>query len=1063
MAVITPPEQGQIVEVRHRRYVVADVAKSTLAQSPLDPAFMTVQHLVNLASVEDDALGEELQVIWELEPGAHVYDQRALPTPTGFDPPQRLDAFLNAVRWGASSSADVRALQAPFRSGIAIEDYQLDAVVRALQMPRVNLLIADDVGLGKTIEAGLVVQELLIRQRARRMLIVCPSALQIQWRDQMRDKFGLDFRIVDSELMRELRRARGIHVNPWGHFPRLITSIDYLKRDQPMRLFRETLPANGEMTYPRTYDLLIIDEAHNVAPSGVGAYAIDSLRTAAIRALAPHFEHKLFLTATPHNGYAESFSALLELLDNQRFARGVPPDRTVLQSVMVRRLKSELKVGWSGRPRFPKRELQPVEVAYSDAERQAHHQLQEYTLLRRKRVSDAVEQTATEFVLKLLKKRLLSSPSAFATTLAKHRTSLTQATRPASGARLRRPNAGILKTMLTGIEDEYSNDDEYGAATDDAVQLSTALFQPPTAAEQRLLDDLSRWAEQARLRPDQKARTLIDWLTSIVRPNGTWTDQRVIIFTEYRDTQKWLQGVLAAEGLTTAGRLMLLYGGMRDEDREAVKAAFQASPHESNVRILLATDAASEGIDLQRHCYRLVHYEIPWNPNRMEQRNGRIDRHGQLHNPRIFHFAPQGFARLPIDRDAPVGALEGDLEFLMRAVQKVEQIREDLGKVGPVIADQVTEAMLGTRQRLDTAGAERGAEPTRRMLTFERNLGEQIQKLYDQLQESRHALRLEPENVQSVVQIALDLAGQPPLIATTLSGIWPDPTGARRHCPVFHLPTLRGSWMACAAGLEHPHTHTVRPIVFDHELANGRDDVVLAHLNHPLVQMALRLLRAEVWSGEGRKKLHRVAARLIPNHIASTPLAIAYGRLVVIGGDSHRLHEELIAAGGEISEQGRFRRLNVGQVQAALDAVTAQEPSAAVKDDLAQVWTQVSSGVQTALEARARERAESLQRKLDERRDQEIGDITRVLEELARAIQNELAEAARPTQLRLDLFNESERDQYRRNTEALRARLARIPRELEQEVSSIRARYADPQSRLFPVAVVFLVPERLSH
>jgi superfamily II DNA or RNA helicase len=1062
MPFTAPPEQGQIVEVRQRRYVVADVARSTLSHSPLDPAFMSVQHLVNLASVEDDALGEELQVIWELEPGARVYDQRALPAPTGFDPPQRLDAFLNAVRWGASSSADVRALQAPFRSGIAIEDYQLDPVVRALQMPRVNLLIADDVGLGKTIEAGLVVQELLIRQRARRMLIVCPSALQIQWRDQMRDKFGLEFRIVDSELMRELRRARGIHVNPWGHFPRLITSIDYLKRDQPMRLFRETLPANGEMTYPRTYDLLIVDEAHNVAPSGVGNYAIDSLRTAAIRALAPHFEHKLFLTATPHNGYPESFSALLELLDNQRFARDVKPDRMVLQSVMVRRLKSELTVGWSGRPRFPKRELQSIEVAYSEAERQAHQQLNEYTKLRRTHAADAVEQTATEFVLKLLKKRLLSSPSAFASTLAKHRSSLEEATRPTSGARLRRPNAGILKSMLNGVEEEYGSDEEYSAATDDAVQLSTALFQPLTEAERQLLDKLTGWAEQARLRPDQKARTLIEWVKSIVRPHGQWSNERVIIFSEYRDTQKWLQGLLAAEGLTASGRLMLLYGGMRDEDREAVKAAFQASPQESDVRILLATDAASEGIDLQRHCYRLVHYEIPWNPNRMEQRNGRVDRHGQQHNPQIFHFAPEGFARLPIDRDAPVGTLEGDLEFLMRAVRKVEHIREDLGKVGPVIADQVTAAMLGHRRRLDTAAAERAAEPTRRMLTFERNLTEQIQKLYEQLQESRHALQLDPANVQSVVQIALDLAGQPPLIPATLPGVWPDPTGASRSCPVFHLPTLRGSWSAAAIGLEHPHTHKVRPIVFDHDLAKGRDDVVLAHLNHPLVQMALRLLRAEVWSGEGRKKLHRVAARVIPSHIASAPLAIAYGRLVVIGGDSHRLHEELIAAGGEIGPQGRLRRLNVGQVQTALEAVTGREPSAAVQADLAQVWTQIAGGVQSALEARAKERAESLQRKLDERRDQESGDITRVLEELGRAIQRELADSEKPRQLELPMFNENERDQYRRNTDALRARLAQIPGELEQEIKGIRARYAEPQSRLFPVAVVFLVPGNLS-
>src|SRR5215213_2339945 len=210
MSFTAPPEQGQIVEVRHRRYVVADVAKSTLAHSPLDPAFMTVQHLVNLASVEDDALGEELQVIWELEPGAHVYDQRALPAPTGFDPPQRLDAFLNAVRWGASSSADVRALQSPFRSGIAIEDYQLDPVVRALQMPRVNLLIADDVGLGKTIEAGLVIQELLLRHRAHTVLIVCPASLVLKWRGEMLDRFGVEFRIVDSDAVKQLRRDRGV-------------------------------------------------------------------------------------------------------------------------------------------------------------------------------------------------------------------------------------------------------------------------------------------------------------------------------------------------------------------------------------------------------------------------------------------------------------------------------------------------------------------------------------------------------------------------------------------------------------------------------------------------------------------------------------------------------------------------------------------------------------------------------------------------------------------------------------------------------------------------------------
>ncbi|MCF3583335.1 SNF2-related protein [Planktothrix agardhii 1811] len=150
------------------------------------------------------------------------------------------------MRWGASSSADVRSVQSPFRSGVDIEDYQLDPVVRAIQMPRVNLLVADDVGLGKTIEAGLVAQELILRQRVQRILIICPSSLQIQWQEQMRDKFGLEFRIVNRDLMRDLRRNRGLHVNPWTHFPRLISSIDFLKRDRPLRLFREALPSEGE-------------------------------------------------------------------------------------------------------------------------------------------------------------------------------------------------------------------------------------------------------------------------------------------------------------------------------------------------------------------------------------------------------------------------------------------------------------------------------------------------------------------------------------------------------------------------------------------------------------------------------------------------------------------------------------------------------------------------------------------------------------------------------------------------------------------------------------------------
>ena len=237
------PEQGQLAEVRQRRYIVTDVKRSMLPT----PAGATrkPQHLVSLTSIDDEGLGEELQVIWELEPGAKVHEKMALPEPTGFDQPARLDAFLDAVRWGASSMADTTLIQSPFRAGIEFEAYQLDPVVRAVEMPRVNLLVADDVGLGKTIETGMVLLELILRHRARRILVVVPASLQIKWQSEMRDKFGLEFRIVDSRLMRDLRRTRGLHANPWTHFPRLIISVDYLKRERPLRLFREALPAAG--------------------------------------------------------------------------------------------------------------------------------------------------------------------------------------------------------------------------------------------------------------------------------------------------------------------------------------------------------------------------------------------------------------------------------------------------------------------------------------------------------------------------------------------------------------------------------------------------------------------------------------------------------------------------------------------------------------------------------------------------------------------------------------------------------------------------------------------------
>lgn len=1043
-ALAAAPEQGQLVGVRSRNWIVNDVIPSSLPTSTIKAKEQT-QTLVTLSSIEDDGLGEELQVIWELEPGTEVKEKATLPDPTGFDDPQQLNAFLDAVRWGASSSADVNNIQSPFRCGITIEDYQLDPVVRAIQMPRVNLLIADDVGLGKTIEAGMVALELIIRHRARKLLIVCPSSLQIQWQEQMRDKFGLDFRIVNSELMRTLRRTRGIHVNPWSHFPRLITSIDFIKRERPLRLMRELLPGPDDPIYPRKFDLLIVDESHNCAPSGRGKYATDSMRTGALRTLAPHFEHKLFLTATPHNGYPESFSALLELLDNQRFARSTTPDRKQLDAVMVRRMKSELPPDWTGKPRFAKRHLQPMEVPYTDEESDIHTTLKKYAKLRSDHAKDNTEAMATEFVLKTLKKRLFSSPAAFLSTLNKHAESIKSGKKKGAN----KPTLGILRREIDRIDEEYSDDDDYDLATNDALDAATRLFTEPTSEELALIKKMRLWAEQACSQNDSKTRYLIDWLNTHIRPKGKWTNERVIIFTEYRATQKWLADVLASEGFTGQDRLLTMYGGMDSKLREAVKAAFQTSPDISQVRILLATDAASEGLDLQNFCSKLIHFEIPWNPNRMEQRNGRVDRHGQKSDRvDIYHFVAAGYQSRQNSPHAAPRDLDADLEFLMRVAQKVETIREDLGSVGQVLADDVETAMLGRGYSLGkTTAAEKSSEPLRKMLKFERDLGKQIAELMEQYRSSQRELRLFADNIEQVVEVGLSIAKQPPLIKRDEAGLY--------DLPAFKDP----SWMACTDGLMHPHTQEVRAVTFDQNVSAKRDDVVLIHLNHRLVQMCLRLLRAEVWSVEGRKRIHRIEARVVPDNVLGVPAMIAHGRLVVIGGDSQRLHEELITAGGLIKE-GRFNRMNVGQVTEALAAATDQQPSDRVKAELLELWDKLSGPLQQALTSRTSDRTAGLEKRLHERALKEAGDIESILLELKKSIEKELKD---PEYRQLELFSDPEREQFERNKDFLRERVRQIPGEIEQETAAIRERFAKPQARMFPVAVTFLVPAGIAN
>lgn len=1071
------PEEGRLVEVRGQNWVVSQVhAAPRGAASP--------STLVDLQSVADGHYGETLSVIWEVEPGRRVLPAGSLPDVSQgvFDSPDRLAAFLDAVRWSAVASADVRTLQAPFRSGVAVEPYQLEPVARAIGAPRVNLLLADDVGLGKTIEAGLVAQELLLRGRAKRIMVVAPAGLTLKWRDELAEKFGLDFQIVDSAACAELRRTLGTAANPFRTYPRTIVSLPWLRGAKAQRLLDEVIPEkpDEERTGPgdRFFDLLILDEAHHVAPAAPKQlYAVDSQQTRLIRRLAPHFAHRLFLSATPHNGYFESYTALLEIIDDQRFVRGVQPDDKTERETVVRRLKREIKE--ADGDRFRQREAVSVPVDYTPEEREVHALLGQFATLRKKSLANGAGhgRRAADLVTLLLKKRLFSSPAAFLHTVRVYLARLDEGGGTGGGGQKSPDAEGIpdwlddFTASLEGLDDEEVREEE-DAALGRATRL--APLSDPEAVE--LLRAMERWAVRHEATADSKARRLIADLKAVCRPDGKrWSNERVVVFTEYRDTQRWLHDLLEQEGLAEPGRVAELHGGIAKEDREQVRLGFQSRPDspEGRVRILFATDAAGEGIDLQKHCHRLVNYDIPFNPNKLEQRIGRIDRWGQHHNPVISHFVGSGW------EEAPADSYEDDLEFLSRMARKVAQVEADLGSVNPVLAEAVQRRMTGDRTAdLDGRPASRGNRKSGTRMAGQPGVSDQVARLTAQYDQSVSELGITPENIHRVVATALALDRQQPLRPVSATGpaadtlfadVEDNPDGLDLSGSLFEVPPLTGSWERATRGLTHKlRPDQRRPVTFDSRIAAaGRDDVVLAHLAHPLVSMSTRLLAAAVWKPD-TVGLHRVAAVVSDRPELETTLVGAYARFVLVGNDGVRLHEEILHAGGWVGENGWLRRWqNVTTQREVLQHALTHGDQAAphLRESLAARWPGIQERLTGSLQARRNERLEAMTSQLAARESEEQQRIHAAFDRFDATLWAKLHEEGTSAGEQTALFGEreltvTEARQYREDRERWQARRETLEEDRARELAAVSARYRDPQPYLFPVAVVFAVPAK---
>lgn len=570
-------------------------------------------------------------------------------------------AKVAEVLEGSTSATAGHVLLAPMESNVIPLPHQIHALSRAISGDRVRYLLADEVGLGKTIEAGLVMRELKLRGLVRRILVVSPNGIATQWVAEMQTHFSEQFQLVlgdDISTLQRLAPGADQRNSAWSMFNQVIVSLDSVK---PMDK-RRGWTAERVADYNRSrfedlitagWDLVVVDEAHRLGGSTdqVARYKLG-------KGLAEAAPYVLLLSATPHQGKTDAFHRLMNLLDDEAFPDMDSVSRERVAPYVIRTEKRKA-IDADGKPLFKPRRTQMAPVVW---ERRHHLQKLLYEAVTdyvREGYNQALREKKRHigFLMILMQRLVVSSTRAIRTTLERRLAALREGEQQAS---LR------LAELDNGTEGLESSDDDMAELYDmDGQELLDELLKSHVSALQSegshvetLLDATVR-CEQAG--PDAKAEALIEWIYKLQAEENE-PDLKVLIFTEFVPTQQMLKEFLEARGIS----VVTLNGSMDMEERKQAQDAFRKSH-----RVLVSTDAGGEGLNLQ-FAHVIINYDIPWNPMRLEQRIGRVDRIGQPKKVQAINFV-----------------FEDSVEFRVREVleQKLSVIFDEFGidKTGDVL------------------------------------------------------------------------------------------------------------------------------------------------------------------------------------------------------------------------------------------------------------------------------------------------------------------------------------------------------------------------------------------
>ena len=493
--------------------------------------------------------------------------------------------------------------------------HQITAVYESM-LPRqpLRFVLADDPGAGKTIMAGLYIRELIMRADARRIVIVAPGGLVEQWRDEMFEKFGMEFRVFSREL--ESVTPSG---NPFEDLDHLIVRLDQMSRNEDLQ---DKLCAAG-------WDLVVFDEAHKLAAHFYGAKLERTKRFNLAEKLGAQTRHLLLMTATPHNGKEEDFQLFLSLLDSDRFyGRFRDGVHKVDTSDLIRRMVKEELVKFDGTPLFPERRAYTANYKLSDIENALYEAVTQYvkTEMGKADELDGQRKGSVGFALTSLQRRLASSPEAIFQSIKRRRERLE--------LRLREEKLGGRGQQILAETLDAPPEDDDDLNAEEQERLEETLMDKATASrtiaeladEIRILEGLEHQAKAVVASgQDRKWEELSRILQDDPHMRDAGGRQRkLIIFTEHRATLNYLHEKIGGV-LGNPDAIVTIHGGTHTDERRRLQALFRS---DHDVRILLATDAAGEGVNLQ-NANLMVNYDLPWNPNRLEQRFGRIHRIGQ--------------------------------------------------------------------------------------------------------------------------------------------------------------------------------------------------------------------------------------------------------------------------------------------------------------------------------------------------------------------------------------------------------------------------------------------------